>query len=285
MRSCPYCKSESKRLGIVPWKFKCTVCEKVFQIDYRLFLGIFIVLSIIVITMLLQLFAYSMVIIIIPIIILWHWLLPLILPIQKATPDNNLKHNSKIAPMQQNSVQTKEVTVKKHIDWVPALVLYSITSVVEIIIALINLEGEVEILPITILSLLISIPAIIFELILLFKCWKALPKQYREATPGKAVGFLLIPFYNFYWVFISFPKLAKGYYRYGQIEGNTRIRNMEGWGITYAILLITSIVFAFVPSISIVVSILSLLVFIIFYKAMSTYANRVLDKSFGQPKI
>ena len=51
----------------------------------------------------------------------------------------------------------------------------------------------------------------IFWSILHYSCWKALPEKYRATTPARALGFLFIPLFNFYWAFISFAKLAIGF--------------------------------------------------------------------------
>jgi hypothetical protein len=49
----------------------------------------------------------------------------------------------------------------------------------------------------------------IFELILLYRLWSLIPFNYRRTSPGKAVGFLLIPFFSFYWNFVAFWGFSK----------------------------------------------------------------------------
>jgi len=44
----------------------------------------------------------------------------------------------------------------------------------------------------------------IIGLMLIFRMWAALPEGYGRATPARAVGYLLIPLFNFYWVFRAF---------------------------------------------------------------------------------
>jgi hypothetical protein len=36
-----------------------------------------------------------------------------------------------------------------------------------------------------------------------YRVWSLIPTEHAETTPGKAVGFLFIPFYNFAWIFRS----------------------------------------------------------------------------------
>ncbi len=42
-----------------------------------------------------------------------------------------------------------------------------------------------------------------------YKMWQVIPPGYGRTTPGKAVGFLFIPFYNYYWVFVAYNGFAK----------------------------------------------------------------------------
>ncbi len=44
-----------------------------------------------------------------------------------------------------------------------------------------------------------------------YKIWSIIPPEIATTTPGKAVGFLFIPFYNLYWIFVVYPGWAKDY--------------------------------------------------------------------------
>lgn len=46
-----------------------------------------------------------------------------------------------------------------------------------------------------------TIVHMVMSLILLYSIWNALQDGVTDVSPGKAVGFLFIPFYNFYWLF------------------------------------------------------------------------------------
>ena len=48
-----------------------------------------------------------------------------------------------------------------------------------------------------------------FELRILHKLWSLIPAHKARTTPGKAVGFLLIPLFHLYWVFIAIHSLAR----------------------------------------------------------------------------
>ena len=53
-----------------------------------------------------------------------------------------------------------------------------------------------------------TVTALVFKCILLFRLWKLVPPEQAATTPGKAVGFLFIPFFNLYWNFVAFFKLG-----------------------------------------------------------------------------
>ncbi|MGI6707074.1 MAG: hypothetical protein ACOX6S_12895 [Clostridia bacterium] len=48
----------------------------------------------------------------------------------------------------------------------------------------------------------------------LYQMWDFVQKGFPRTNPRKAVGFLLIPFYNFYWVFQAFWGFARDFNRY-----------------------------------------------------------------------
>ena len=57
------------------------------------------------------------------------------------------------------------------------------------------------------------VPAITF-LVLLYKAWQAIQDGQVRTTPGQAVGFLFIPFFNLYWMFVSIWGWAADYNGY-----------------------------------------------------------------------
>jgi O-antigen ligase len=56
----------------------------------------------------------------------------------------------------------------------------------------------------------ILITNIIFMKILYYG-WMVIQDDYVRTTPGKAVGFLFIPFFNLYWIFVAIGAYAKGF--------------------------------------------------------------------------
>lgn len=53
-----------------------------------------------------------------------------------------------------------------------------------------------------------GIAALVFKCIFLYRCWVLVPPERAATTPGKAVGFLFIPFFNLYWNFVAFYELG-----------------------------------------------------------------------------
>lgn len=53
--------------------------------------------------------------------------------------------------------------------------------------------------------------SVVIWLRLVFVIWEAIQDGYARVTPGKAVGLLLIPFFNFYWVFRAVACFPKDY--------------------------------------------------------------------------
>ena len=82
--------------------------------------------------------------------------------------------------------------------------------------------------------ILASVPAIITTMMLHYRCWKAIPVDNARTTPGAAVGLLFVPFFNFYWVFVSYAGLAEDCANALGSRSSSR-----GLGITLGILEIT----------------------------------------------
>ncbi len=51
----------------------------------------------------------------------------------------------------------------------------------------------------------------IMMLVLAYKMWSSIDDGATQPTPGKAVGFLFIPLFSIYWVFVVWPGFATKY--------------------------------------------------------------------------
>ena len=61
----------------------------------------------------------------------------------------------------------------------------------------------------TLVGIAAIIYAAIYFLISLYRCWSILQGSTVRTTPGKAVGFLFIPIFGFYWMFVAIRGLSK----------------------------------------------------------------------------
>lgn len=78
----------------------------------------------------------------------------------------------------------------------------------------------------------------ILRLIYTYRAWVVLQPATMVTTPGKAVGFLFIPLFNIYWVFIAYWKWSQEWNRITALYGNTHHapRASEGMFLTSIIL-------------------------------------------------
>jgi hypothetical protein len=99
-------------------------------------------------------------------------------------------------------------------------------------------------------SALCSLIAMILQLMTLHRTWKCLSLSGATVTPGAAVGFLFIPFFNLYWLFRAFYGLSQEWNRITAAYEETRLapRMPEGLFLAFCI---TSLVF---PPVAIVLA-------------------------------
>jgi hypothetical protein len=64
------------------------------------------------------------------------------------------------------------------------------------------------------MTLVCAVLTNILFLRILYKAWSALPAGAARTTPGEAVGFLFIPFYNLYWIWRVIPGFAADFNKY-----------------------------------------------------------------------
>jgi hypothetical protein len=60
---------------------------------------------------------------------------------------------------------------------------------------------EPEYTPFFYIGSIFSMCAFVVFVVLIYKMWRIVPLEFARTTPGKAVGFMFIPFFNFYWFF------------------------------------------------------------------------------------
>ncbi|MCX6157205.1 MAG: hypothetical protein NTY74_04400 [Ignavibacteriae bacterium] len=87
---------------------------------------------------------------------------------------------------------------------------------------------------------------IVFYFILLYKFWLLIQDMNIDVTPDKAVWFSLIPFYNFYWMYVANVELCKNYNKYC-VEKNIQITPInETYALTWYIITLAGIPLSFI---------------------------------------
>jgi hypothetical protein len=99
-------------------------------------------------------------------------------------------------------------------------------------------NSEMEVIMIVAgITMLFVIPTVIIYMIWLYQCWDSIPEQYRSASPGQAVGFLFIPFFNLYWIFRAVPGLSASIGRAMQAHDPKNVGAPSfGMGVTACVL-------------------------------------------------
>ncbi|MFB3893471.1 MAG: hypothetical protein ACE15C_15770 [Phycisphaerae bacterium] len=86
----------------------------------------------------------------------------------------------------------------------------------------------------------LAYPAIIYAvvvgMVLLYKMWSAIQAGPARTSPGKAVGFLFIPFFNLYWMFMAWWGWAKDYNEFIRLRNISAPKVSENLALTMCIL-------------------------------------------------
>lgn len=80
--------------------------------------------------------------------------------------------------------------------------------------------------------------AIVF-MTLVYKMWASIQDGHARTSPGKAIGFMFIPFFNFYWAFQAIWGFSKDYNSYIDRHSVSAAKLPEGLFLTYNILTLT----------------------------------------------
>ena len=112
------------------------------------------------------------------------------------------------------------------------------------------------------------IVAVVFQMILTYRAWEIVQDGKQRTTPGKAVGFLFIPIFNFYWFFVAKYGLAKELNRFIDAHGIEARRPSPGAGLACSILMLI----CFVPLIGWFVMLPALAVLTVFLNQIATTA-------------
>lgn len=73
-----------------------------------------------------------------------------------------------------------------------------------------------------------------------YKTWSAIQDGYARSTPGKAIGFMFIPAFNFYWIFQAIFGFAQDYNRYLERHDISAMPLPAGLHMTFCVLVCCS---------------------------------------------
>lgn len=129
--------------------------------------------------------------------------------------------------------------------------------------------------------IVIGIPIVIFATIyawmLHYQLWKLIPKEIASTTPGKAVGYMFIPFFQCYWTFVSYLGLCIDMNKTLEQRG-IQYRTSTGLGWTSCILLILTYITTLTVFGEIIFGIACLVVDIYLYKSVKNGAILILEQ-------
>jgi hypothetical protein len=106
-----------------------------------------------------------------------------------------------------------------------------------------------------------------------------LPERYRWTKPGLAVGLMFVPIFNFFWAFVSFPKLARGFNEWRANLPELPIRNVRTLGIWRAVLFVGFFAIGWIPLFGGLVCIADALIFAFYYRGIVHNANLAIKPS------
>ena len=170
-------------------------------------------------------------------------------PQQPAAPGAYQPYNTqRVKP---GAVRIKEFQSTFTAYWI-LLVVYHSLNLITILLSYSLISGSVDYTFWSILSVLKWLPMLagsILGLILLYRYWAVIQDGYARTTPGKAIGYMFIPFFDFYWIFQVYFGLCQDTNRYilrHQVQSETL---SPGVALAYPILFLVAYILSFIPGI------------------------------------
>ncbi|MEZ6244007.1 MAG: hypothetical protein R3B57_13305 [Phycisphaerales bacterium] len=113
--------------------------------------------------------------------------------------------------------------------------------------------------------------AIAFIAILVYKLWETIQDGNVRTTPGKACGFLFIPLFQLYWIFVAWWGWAVDFNKYTKEKSVSTPPVPEGLAMVMCILAVCSII----PYLGILIGLVNLVPFWMFVTKAIDGANAV----------
>lgn len=91
--------------------------------------------------------------------------------------------------------------------------------------------------------LTLGIIALVNRLSIIYHCWAAIQDGGRARTkPAEAIGFLFIPLFNIYWIFVAYKGLAEDMNNYQLMRNFNHRRVDEGLPLTFCVMSILGVI-------------------------------------------
>ena len=168
----------------------------------------------------------------------------------------------------------------QRISMIPTSIFYGLQALLVVPAEVFFFRGDIEVSIACIAAAVLALcVTCLFFGLLHHASWSVLPARYRATTPGKAVGYLFIPFFDLYWAFVSFVRLADGYNALAAEHPHWNLRNLRGWAEAKAVLYVCYWTLAFIPGLASLVCVTDFIVFVFFYRGVVKNANSVIEQS------
>lgn len=131
------------------------------------------------------------------------------------------------------------------------------------------------------ISLVLLVFATVVGMVLLYKMWAAIEGIGARTTPGKAVGFLFIPFFNFYWFFQAYWGWTQDYNKIVRERQINAPIVPEGLALTIAIFQILGCI----PYLGILFGLANLVLMAIFFAKGCDAVNALVDAGVEPQKV
>jgi hypothetical protein len=114
----------------------------------------------------------------------------------------------------------------------------------------------------------------ILTFVVIYKMWSSIQGgRSTRTTPGKAIGFLFIPFFNLYWIFQVWGGFPTDYNRYIEDHSLPVPKLSQGLYVAYPVL----VVLCAIPFLGFLLALIATLVFIIVTAKTCDAVNRLAD--------
>lgn len=131
------------------------------------------------------------------------------------------------------------------------------------------------------IGLIPAFAGLVLGFVLLYRFWGSIQDNQPRTTPGKAVGFCFIPFFNLYWCYVAYVGLAKDMNTYLTERNIPAPPVSEGLALAYFILMLCSMV----PYLGLLCSLANIVILIMLYRQFAIAAEHITAHKHNQDYV